>query len=319
MQLGFDPFEEVWERDVGFDRPIATAVETGNVPLVDLMLRSGRKGRPDDRRPRWATADDYRELALTRAIEAKHPAMAHFLVGQGASLKLHHFTRMIEQGSSDMAVALAQALPDGYFGTSLKATHWSSDYRTLHLAAKQNRIDVMTELIRLGLDVRARWEGKPAAHIAAAAGSIDVLRFLVETGAEIGDETLVVAAKANQLKAAEFLLARGARPNGNGWTTPLSTAVEVGHDAMAKLLLAHGADVNLPRSSPRSPIAVAIKAGNARAVRLLIDHGADLTITFDIYGGDDDRLDWVVDLVEYARHCGARGIASILKDAQGTR
>ncbi|MER9948738.1 ankyrin repeat domain-containing protein [Mesorhizobium sp. M0047] len=70
-------------------------------------------------------------------------------------------------------------------------------------------------------------------------------------------------------------LDKGAAVNEIDGVTALYIACEGGNVELAKLLIDHGADVNLPVSWQRTPLYAANKAGHAEIVKLLLDNGAD--------------------------------------------
>jgi ankyrin repeat protein len=101
-------------------------------------------------------------------------------------------------------------------------------------------------------------------------GDLEVVKYLVEKGANIG-ESLRDAAMKNHVDIARFLLERGGTVNrkdkyGN---TPLTTAAALGHMEMVKLLLDKGARVG------HSLVGAAGK-GNLDLVKLLVEKGAKI-------------------------------------------
>ena len=92
------------------------------------------------------------------------------------------------------------------------------------------------------------------------------------------------AAYNGNLARARILVSQGAEVNRYdrwGWT-PLIWAVYYRHDAVARLLLENGANVNLPTvreygtvRKGSTPLIVAAYYGYAGTVRLLLEHGAD--------------------------------------------
>jgi ankyrin repeat protein len=93
--------------------------------------------------------------------------------------------------------------------------------------------------------------------MAAGAGELDVVRFLLDRGAALekvvpGDENpLIHACEGGQAEVVRLLIERGADVNarvwadhgdrGGEWRTPLSMARRGGHAAVVSLLLAAGA------------------------------------------------------------------------------
>lgn len=123
-------------------------------------------------------------------------------------------------------------------------------------------------------------------HRAANQGQLDVARFLIDHGADVGarDEmgrTPLHRAAGNGHRAmVELLLANKADANAkvsqypdNG-STSLHLAVGKGYRTVCETLLARGADPNLGDASGTPPIYPAVWADDAATVRLLLARGA---------------------------------------------
>jgi len=114
------------------------------------------------------------------------------------------------------------------------------------------------------------------------------LSLLLEHGLDIhiklgaGSSTLLVRAMETERYAAvRFLLERGANPNvasgvERGGLTPLRMAVREGNCELARLLLAHGAEADMPDAAGKKPLYDAVVNGRVDLLRLLVDHGADM-------------------------------------------
>ncbi len=131
---------------------------------------------------------------------------------------------------------------------------------------------------------------------AAHEGDMEMIRFLVENGADINgfsayNETPLIYAIGNgQQEAAKFLVEAGADVNVSSafGATPFIGAVSSGDIELATLMLAKGADVNrryleLNSNAARGdtadrPLEGAIKSGRADLVALLLKSGADVSL-----------------------------------------
>jgi ankyrin repeat protein len=126
--------------------------------------------------------------------------------------------------------------------------------------------------------------GEPALVLAAREGSMKALDALlaypgtdIEARAVNGNTALMMAAFKGNMPAVQALLAKGAAVNRKGWT-PLHYAAASGDDAIALLLLKHGAQVDAVSPLPSgsyTPLMMAAREGHDKTAKLLIDHGAD--------------------------------------------
>jgi len=116
-------------------------------------------------------------------------------------------------------------------------------------------------------------------HLAAHYGNLDIVRILLDHGADIeavsnnaiANTPISAAAWGNHLHIVEYLLERGAKVDAqNGWgSTALRRAIDADRLPLAELLLKHGADPNLLDNAGVTPIQAATNAKNEQAVELL--------------------------------------------------
>lgn len=126
--------------------------------------------------------------------------------------------------------------------------------------------------------------GEPALVLALREGSMEVFKTVlahpgtrVDAPAINGNTALMMAAFKGNRPAAEALIAKGAAINRPGWT-PLHYAAAAGDDAIAGLLLEHGAKIDAlsPRASGGyTPLMLAAREGKEDMARFLLEHGAD--------------------------------------------
>ena len=120
-------------------------------------------------------------------------------------------------------------------------------------AAQQKDWAVVHGLIEQGADVNsAQGDGMTALHWAAWHGEADLVRLLIEVGANVGVATRI-----------------------NGYT-PLFLASQHGHAAVIGALLEGGANLNLASTTGSTPLMFGAAAGQVDAVRLLLNAGADV-------------------------------------------
>jgi uncharacterized protein len=147
-----------------------------------------------------------------------------------------------------------QALYEGDRGRAEAALPPDEELDVFHAAAFA-RNQRLRELLAADPGAARAWspDGFTALHLAAFTDSEEAARLLVEAGADLearsrhetitGVRPLNTCAFARAHRVARVLLEAGADPNGEGEEgfTPLMAAREHGDEAMAQLLLGHGA------------------------------------------------------------------------------
>jgi ankyrin repeat protein len=135
-----------------------------------------------------------------------------------------------------------------------------------------------TPAIRLLLEHGAEVTGTPSPLLlATSVGNPEALKLLHDAGAPT-DRTMVAAARLGKIDAVRALIEIGApvdEPDGAD-TTPLERAVLANEVEIARLLIAHGANVNHVARNGMTPLlyAASIDFGNARMIDLLLKSGA---------------------------------------------
>jgi len=143
-------------------------------------------------------------------------------------------------------------------------------------------------------------EGTPLVTIAARAGAIEVLRYLISAGADVNartpaNETPLMLATyfygsdrdgaggENFDKVVHALVESGAQlENDPGSYTPLAYAAYQGHEQMVQYLLARGARVDSDAQNGvahvNTPLMMAAMQGHRKTVLLLLRSGADARV-----------------------------------------
>ncbi|KAI3875360.1 hypothetical protein MKW98_000037 [Papaver atlanticum] len=125
--------------------------------------------------------------------------------------------------------------------------------------------------------------GMSAIHCAAAGGSVNVLKYLIEeirveidVKDEIGETPLSLAAIEGHFAAVDYLLKMGANPEipNNSNCSPLHHAARKGHKEIIPLLLSKGINVDVT-DELGSPLLYATVKGYHDTVKVLLDHGAN--------------------------------------------
>jgi ankyrin repeat protein len=190
----------------------------------------------------------------------------------------------------------------------------NADLTALMLAISDEK--KVRALLLKGAEVGAKTkQGHTALSIAVArAAPVDVVRILLEKGADLhGSNLLAVAARTGNLETARVLLEKGANPNDktniqaspvvsakraseqsnpaatplrkpiaglpvNIGGTPLMFAAVNRNLEMMKLLLDSGADIHLKTASGSGALIYAAQTGDLRTVVLLLEKGAEVNV-----------------------------------------
>ena len=119
-------------------------------------------------------------------------------------------------------------------------------------------------------------------HDAAKIGNIEAIKQHLVAGADVdfrnqqGFTPLHVAAQKGHNKVAELLIAKGANINTSGrliGTTPLDSAALLGHKEMVELLIDSGADINPQIITGETPLQRAEQRGHSAIMEILRKHG----------------------------------------------
>ena len=173
-------------------------------------------------------------------------------------------------------------------------------------AAMRQDADAVRALLATGADVNAaQGDGMTGLHWAARHGATEIVRLLLDAGADrgvttrLGDHTpLHVASRAGQAPTVSMLLDAGAAANARTTTgaTPLHFAAVAGNVNTLTTLLDHGADANAREPVwGQTPLMFAAAADRADALAVLLARGADPAVTGTVVNiaarNETDRAD----------------------------
>jgi len=178
-------------------------------------------------------------------------------------------------------------------------------FTALSQACTNGNAAMVEELLKAGADANSfQAEGQTVLMTAARAGSLESVKLLLEHGAEInakeswrGQTALMWATAENHPAVVQVLVDHGADVNAKSATfdfrdlkvkpgdvpmhfprggfTALLFAARGGFTDSAKILLEHGADVNIADPDGTSALVLAIINGHYDAAAFLLDHKAD--------------------------------------------
>lgn len=171
----------------------------------------------------------------------------------------------------------------------------------VNAAAFYGDLDVFKFLVQAGADLNSGDnEGSLPLHNAAAGGSFEIVRYLVEelhTDVNILDANQVTAlhfaSGRGFLPIVEFLLQQGAdvQLRTNAGSTPIIDSAFSRNLELTKLLVQHGSDVRDENEFGVSALHYAARNGDVEFIQYLLDNGADL---YAESGAGETALAWAV-------------------------
>ena len=185
---------------------------------------------------------------------------------------------------------LIRTVVAGFYLAGLLA---AADTRVADMAMQGDR-DAVQSLLKLRADVNAaQGDGMTALHWAASKDDLELIKMLLDAGANVKAETrlggrtpLSLACTNGDAAIVEALLKAGADPNAantlNGETSLMAAAASGSAEAV-KVLLDHGASVNAKETAHgQTALMFAAAVNRAAVVRLLAAHGADLNASTQV-------------------------------------
>lgn len=292
-------------RDAHGRTAVQYAVMNGNLDLVKLLIVKGADVK--------INRDDRGRTAVYYAAMNGHSELVKPLIDNGADINLQDFNgvspflaassnghldtmrRLIQKGTNVHQLdkqgngALSKAISNGHINAVRlligKGAHSKLPGYLTTLPANAALRSGSTPLLRLLIiherDINAsnKTDKKTILHLASFWGKTDVVKLLVDRGADLtlqdlwGQTPLFFACANGHADIVKFLLQHKADPAiaAHNRQTPLFVACGNGHSDIVELLLKHGANHAIATAETgQTPLIAACCTGHVEIVRLLI-------------------------------------------------
>ncbi|CAK8998212.1 Ankyrin-2 (ANK-2) (Ankyrin-B) (Brain ankyrin) (Non-erythroid ankyrin) [Durusdinium trenchii] len=207
--------------------------------------------------------------------------------GQSTDQSAGHYYRVQSDASSPPADGWNTTdcpLGDGTSCPTVQPMDLEHEGWTLHKAAKEGQMDVLTALLDKGADKdqKDEDEGGAALHYAALRGHVEIVRALLEAGAEkdiqhhAGWTPLLLAVRSGHVEVVQELVKAGAAKDikQEDGQTALHFAARESHLEILKELLVAGATKEVQDNEGLTPLLLAAARGHVEIVKELIQAGA---------------------------------------------
>lgn len=250
--------------------PLHLASASGNMEFVEKLLSHGAKVN---------IRDNEGVTPLHYAKSAGHHSIEKVLEAHGGKDEVEV---NIKKPSSSKAIYLLILVPILFFTLILSLT--GNDINTQARVGNLTRVKSMVEK---NPDLVNRKSGKydeAPLHEAAGQGRLEVVKYLVEKGADVnittksGSRPLNQAAYGGHAEVMEYLISKGASASVDKYTgrTLLHLAAGSGNGEAVSMLLKKGYDVNERDKEGKTPLHHAMGSKSMEAAKVLISAGADV-------------------------------------------
>lgn len=297
------------------ERPLSKASESGNLEIVQYLLKTGKNSQETLNDALWALCDArpkpdtlkiaqrlleygaqvnsqagfYNTTPLHGAAEKGPLELVKLLVSKGAKVNAvdKEFSMPLAKAVQADNLEIAQFLLEQ--GADKTINHADTEFQTAIFKARSAKMAQL--LIANGANVSDRDKKGLSVLLHAVVRHLDfdLLKVLLQNGADInaqdksGTTALLWAAQhpyeRDDKNCVQFLLENGAKANvaNNQGETPLLVAEELD---VLQALLTHGADVNAQNEDGQTALIYVAKmnAPVGEKAKWLLEHGADVNI-----------------------------------------
>ncbi|XP_057322749.1 uncharacterized protein LOC130666094 [Microplitis mediator] len=267
---------DIRARTVGGKTALHLSSQSGHLDTTELLITRG------------ANINEKDSLGLTALHDAScsgEVKIVEILIKAGANINLLDFS-----GSSPLKLAILQGhteIVEYFINNELDINYEQLNYESLEIALNHNYQAIAKMIIEKNTSINFRNEqGHSLLYTAAKNNQIDIIKLLLKLGArvKIGNSDVIVSAVFSGHKNAVHTLITHGNININEKLKEnmslLQLAVINDHKNIAELLLEKGADVNAVCPDGTS-LHLAASKGHYEMIKLLLDNNADSSIKDD--------------------------------------
>ncbi len=259
---------------------ISSSME-GNSTVKVLVLTGHHVIVKNDVGVSWEKLHRPIPVRAEEASEIDRDMAALFGTGKETRLRIWEFTGSLASFKNDL---IGESLRYSVNDQSLDQATRSKDGSFLWETVRTGDLREVRKLLDFGINANwwaSRYNHETALHASAQEGFADILKLLLDRGADVNASTkigatpLMRAARNGRSEIVRVLLRSRAdvQMKDSKGLTALHYAAEMGRDETMKLLLQNGAAVNAKTSDGHTALQLAADRGHEGTVRLLKSHG----------------------------------------------
>jgi len=252
---------------------LLNAASEGRLKVVEYLIEKGA-----DVNTRYEESESVSKTPLQRAIFLQHEELIHALLNADADVNEKDF-----YDNTALHKALKNLIKNQQQPSDEKFKMYY--YPGEELEGPKNPKKIIEAIFEKKPDLNVpNKAGETPLYLACKAGVLEVVKKLVDNGADINGvkPPIFAAIEKGNHELVSYLIEKGAKLNfgeeRKDWgDTPLTIAAKNGGKKLVQLLVDNGADVNKgPGTMEITPLHIVAERGNLKLVTLFLNNGADI-------------------------------------------